>query len=65
MIATLVLLLVQTWSPLERQEVEADTLYLLDVDAEQKLAPGDGGLIPGNATGGSTRLRSPARASDD
>src|SRR5262245_19453801 len=54
MIATLLIaaLLVQSWNPLERQEPERDTLFLLDVDAEQKLAPGGGGLIPGNAAGG-------------
>lgn len=52
---TLVVLLLaslQGWNPLERQESEADTLFLLDADAEQKLTPGDGGLIPGNAAGG-------------
>lgn len=36
------------WDPLARQEVEPDTLYLLDVEAEQQLRPGDGGLIPGD-----------------
>jgi hypothetical protein len=34
------------WHPLARQPVEADTLYLLDARAEQRLAPGtQGGLI--------------------
>ena len=34
------------WQPLEKQSREPDTLYLLDVDAERKLTPGDGGMIP-------------------
>jgi hypothetical protein len=28
---------------------EPDTLFLLDVEVEQRLVPGEGGLIPGNA----------------
>jgi hypothetical protein len=38
------------WNPLAKQSVEPDTLYLLDVEAERRLAPGDGGLIGGDAT---------------
>jgi hypothetical protein len=34
------------WQPLEKQPREPDTLYLLDVEAERKLTPGDGGMIP-------------------
>jgi hypothetical protein len=37
------------WNPLARQEREPDTLYLLDVAAEQRLEAGDGGLISGDA----------------
>lgn len=33
------------WQPLERQVAEPDTLYLLDVESEQRLVPGDGGMI--------------------
>ena len=34
------------WQPLEKQFRKPDTLYLLEVDAERKLTPGDGGMIP-------------------
>lgn len=40
------------WNPLERQEAEADTLYLLDTDVEAALPAGDGGLLAGNSRSG-------------
>jgi len=40
------------WNPLEKQESEPDTLYLLDGEAELKLKAGEGGLITGNASAG-------------
>lgn len=36
------------WDPLAKQSVEPDTLYLLDVERELRLVPGEGGLIPGD-----------------
>lgn len=37
-----------TWDPLARQEIEADTLFLLDADLESGYASGAGGLIGGD-----------------
>lgn len=41
-----------TWNPLEEQFDEPDTLFLLDPTIEDTLVPGLGGLISGNAEGG-------------
>ncbi len=40
------------WNPLEKQEREADTLFLLDADEEAKWKPGEGGLMAGNVNAG-------------
>ena len=41
-----------TWNPLAEQYQEPDTLLLLDPTIEDTLVPGLGGLISGNAAGG-------------
>src|SRR4051812_40941343 len=39
--------ILRAWQPLERQEREPDTLFLLDAEQERQLVPGLGGLIEG------------------
>jgi hypothetical protein len=41
-----------TWDPLVQQEIESDTLFLLDPDVEATFTPGDGGLVMMNAPNG-------------
>lgn len=43
-----------TWDPLVRQEVEPDTLYLLDPDVEELLAPAEGGWVGAGQISGLT-----------